>query len=60
MIGGGISANNVRRLTETVQPDAVHFSGTKNQTIDENSMFSESIFAADEDKIHDILAEIRQ
>jgi len=60
MIGGGISANNVRRLTETVQPDAVHFSGTKNQTIDENSMFSESIFAADEDKIHDILTEIRQ
>ena len=60
MIGGGVTANNVRRLMETVQPDAIHFSGTKSQTIDENSIFSETILVADEDKILAILAEIRQ
>ena len=60
MTGGGVSIDNVKRLMNKVDPDAIHFSGTKNQTIDEYSMFSESILVADEDKILAILAEIKK
>ena len=51
MPGGGVNLNNIQRLSESVNPDAIHFSGTKKYVLDENSMFSETILKVDRDKV---------
>lgn len=51
MPGGGINLNNIKRVSEEVQPDAIHFSGTKKFTLDEGSMFSETILKVDKEKV---------
>jgi len=58
MPGGGVNASNIQRIKEVVKPDAIHFSGTKQIQLDENSMFSESVLGVGEDKVQRILKEI--
>lgn len=60
MIGGGVSAANVNRLIQQIQPDAVHFSGTVKHLLDEESMFSESILKVDKQRVERILQEINK
>lgn len=60
MPGGGVNASNIGKVITEVQPDAIHFSGTSKYQLDEESMFSESILKADEQKIKRLLEEINR
>jgi len=55
MCGGGINAENVKRIITEVAPDAIHFSGTVKAIQDEDSLFSESILKVDEKRVKRIL-----
>lgn len=55
MSGGGVNANNIVRLVDYVQPDGIHFSGTKKHLLDEESMFSETILKVNRDKVQGLL-----
>jgi copper homeostasis protein len=55
MAGGGVNANNVGKLVQDVQPDAIHFSGTVKKMLDEESLFSESILNVDRGRVERIL-----
>jgi len=59
MPGGGVNASNIGEIKESVQPDAIHFSGTKKYLLDENSMFSETILKVNEEKVARLLEELR-
>lgn len=58
MPGGGINAANISRIIKEVEPDAVHFSGTVKTIVDEDSFFSETFLAVDENRVKRILDEI--
>lgn len=58
MPGGGINASNIKKIRDGVEPDAIHFSGTKKHLLDEDSMFSETILKVNEDKIQRLLLEL--
>lgn len=59
MPGGGINANNIRRIVDEVQPDGIHFSATNKHLLDEESMFSETILKVDRGKIQRLLEQIQ-
>ena len=59
MPGGGVNASNIQKLISEVQPDAIHFSGTKKYLLDENSMFSETILKVNEEKVRRLLELMR-
>lgn len=58
MPGGGVSAGNIGRIISEVKPDAIHFSGTVKTVADEDSLFSETFLAVDEQRVKRILEEI--
>lgn len=58
MAGGGVSAGNVAKIITDVNPDAIHFSGTVKTVVDEESFFSETFLAVDENRVRRILQEI--
>lgn len=58
MPGGGINASNVSKIIKEVEPDALHFSGTVKTVVDEESFFSETFLAVDENRVKRILDEI--
>lgn len=58
MPGGGINAANVSKIIKEVEPDALHFSGTVKTIVDEESLFSETFLAVDENRVKRILDEI--
>lgn len=58
MAGGGVSAGNVAKIITDVNPDAIHFSGTVKTVVDEESFFSETFLAVDENRVKRILQEI--
>lgn len=55
MCGGGVNAENIKRILTEVNPDAIHFSGTVKAIQDEESLFSESILKIDEKRVKRIL-----
>jgi len=55
MPGGGINASNVKKISDVLQPDSIHFSATKKIIQDEKSLFSESMLMVDEGKAKRIL-----
>lgn len=57
MPGGGVNPHNIKKVIEEVNPDAIHFSGTKKVLIDEGSMFSDSILKVDREKVIRLLNE---
>lgn len=59
MPGGGINAANVGQIIKVVNPDALHFSGTVKTVVDEESNFSETFLAIDEERTKRILTEIQ-
>lgn len=59
MPGGGVNASNIARIIEEVRPDAIHFSGTSKQVIDENSFFTETILEIDPKKVSRLLERIQ-
>ncbi len=60
MVGGGINAANVGQILAEVKPDSIHFSGTVKTVVDENSLFTESFLAIDENRVKRILDAINQ
>ena len=60
MPGGGISAGNVAKVISEVEPDAIHFSGAVKTVVDENSLFTESFLAIDENRVKRILEVVDQ
>lgn len=60
MPGGGVNAANVVQLIREVEPDAIHFSGAVKTVVDENSLFTESFLAIDENRVKRILEAIEQ
>jgi len=60
MTGGGVNSSNVKQIVNEIQPDAVHFSGTKKVLVDEDSLFSESILIPNESKVAEILKQINR
>lgn len=58
MPGGGVNVSNIRMVKEEIQPDGIHFSGTKKYLLDEESMFSETILRVNEDRVVRLLKEI--
>lgn len=57
MSGGGVNASNISKLKNELQPDAIHFSATQKDIIDEDSKFRESVLAVNEKKLTRILQE---
>ena len=53
-----MSAGNVAKIITEVNPDAIHFSGTVKTVVDEESFFSETFLAVDENRVKRILSEI--
>lgn len=51
MTGGGVNVNNIVKIKNEVKPSAIHFSGTNKATVDEGSMFSETILKPNKEKI---------
>jgi copper homeostasis protein len=60
MPGGGVNPNNIKSIIQEVQPDGIHFSGTKKHLLDEESMFSETIMKVDRDKVARLLELIKE
>jgi copper homeostasis protein len=60
MCGGGVNASNISRLKNELMPDAIHFSATQKQTLDDGSMFDETILEVSEKKLVRILQEFGQ
>ncbi len=58
MPGGGVNAANVSKIIKEVEPDAIHFSGTVKTVVDEDSFFSETFLAVDQNRVKRILDEI--
>ena len=58
MPGGGVNSSNVAKIISDVQPDAIHFSGTKKFLLDEESLFSETILKVDRHKVERLLEAI--
>lgn len=59
MIGGGVSAANVGRISKDLSPDAIHFSGTVKFQLDEDSLFSESVLLVDKARVQRILNAVK-
>jgi copper homeostasis protein len=59
MPGGGVNASNIKRIKDEVMPDAIHFSGTKKELLDEDSMFSETVLKVNEEKVVRLLQELK-
>lgn len=55
MVGGGVSAANVERISKELKPEAIHFSGTIKFQQDEESLFSESVLKVDKARVLRIL-----
>lgn len=55
MPGGGVNAGNVKRLVDSIQPNAIHFSATSKVQLDEESLFSESVLQVEEARLKRIL-----
>ncbi|MBI1836818.1 MAG: copper homeostasis protein CutC [Flavobacteriia bacterium] len=51
MTGGGVNASNILKLATEIKPAAIHFSGTVNKFIDEDSMFSEECLQIDKERV---------
>lgn len=60
MCGGGVNASNIARLKNDLKPDAIHFSATHKLTLDEGSMFDETVLDVNEKKLVRILQEFGQ
>ena len=58
MAGGGINANNVLKIAEEINPDAIHFSGTAKTLLDEESLFSETVLKVDRKKVSRIISSL--
>ena len=59
MPGGGINLSNVEQIIRDVNPDAIHFSGTRKFDLDENSLFSETVLKIDRSKTEKLLKAVR-
>jgi copper homeostasis protein len=59
MPGGGVNAGNAAKIIKEIKPDAIHFSGTVKTIVDEESSFSETFLAVDENRVKRILEEIK-
>ena len=59
MPGGGVNINNVKRLLEEALANSIHFSGTTNVLLDEESAFSETILRVDEKKVRRMMETIQ-
>jgi copper homeostasis protein len=59
MPGGGVNINNVKRLLEEAMATSIHFSGTTNVLLDEDSAFSETILRVDEKKVRRMMETIQ-
>jgi copper homeostasis protein len=55
MIGGGVNASNINKISKDLNPDAIHFSGTVKFQQDEDSLFSESVLKVDKARVQRIL-----
>lgn len=58
MIGGGITETNVTNLIQQIQPNAIHFSGTKLQKNETNSLFNDALLLPNLEKITAIFQQI--
>lgn len=59
MAGGGVNSGNAKSVAEFVQPDALHFSGTKRQKLGGNSRYAIEALLPDLATIEEILAVIK-
>ena len=55
MAGGGVNSNNISKISNEIQPSAIHFSGTVKRFIDEESMFSEESLQIDKERVRRVL-----
>lgn len=55
MTGGGINANNIKKIVTVLKPSAIHFSGTSIYKSNDNSLFSTDQLIVEETKIESIL-----
>jgi copper homeostasis protein CutC len=55
MTGGGINANNIKKIASVIKPSAIHFSGTSLIKSNDNSLFSTDQLIVEETKIESIL-----
>jgi copper homeostasis protein len=55
MIGGGINSENVKKLVEDINPDAIHFSGTVLKSSNSDTNFEGEFLVPSENKINLIL-----
>ena len=55
MAGGGVNSNNISKISNVIQPSAIHFSGTVKRFIDEESMFSEESLQIDKERVRRVL-----
>ena len=58
--GGGISPNNINKIIEFIEPNALHFSGTKKEQRGKSKYFSAETLFVDEEKLKSLIHSSRR
>ena len=58
--GGGISPNNINKIIEFIEPNALHFSGAKKQRRGKSKHFSAEALFVDEEKLKSLIHSSRR
>ena len=58
--GGGISPNNINKIIEFIEPNALHFSGAKKQRRGKSKYFSAQALFVDEEKLKSLIHSSRR
>ena len=57
--GGGVGVNNIQSILNGLQPDEIHFSGTKKEVKDNSEYFASDVLGVDSQKLHNLVELIK-
>ena len=53
--GGGVGVDNIKPILNRLQPDEIHFSGTKKEVKDNSEYFASDVLSVDSQKLHNLV-----
>ena len=53
--GGGVVVDNIQSILNGLQPEGIHFSGTKNDVKNNSEYFASDVLSVDSNKLHDMV-----
>lgn len=52
---GGVGVDNIKPILNRLQPDEIHFSGTKKEVKDNSEYFASDVLSVDSQKLHNLV-----